>query len=59
MTALIWTVVVDTATRMPWLQETDIDFANRSRDWLSLARPFWAGPVRRFSPGTHLRLKRL
>ena len=56
ITALIWTVVVDTATRMSWLQETDIDFANRSRDWLSLARPLWAGPARWFPIEACLRL---
>ena len=59
ITALIWTVVVDTATRMSWLQETDIDFANRSRDWLSLGRPLWAGPARWFPIEACLRPKRL
>ena len=56
---MIWTVVVDTATRMSWLQETDIDLANRRRDWLSLARPLWAGPGRWFPIEACLRPKRL
>lgn len=44
---------------MPWLQGSDIDLANRRRNWLRLIRPLRAGPDRRFPLWACLHLKRL
>lgn len=44
---------------MPWLQGSDIDLANRRRNWLRFVRPLRAGPDRRFPLKACLRPKRL